>query len=197
MKKSPGRQYYFLGPLALVAGLLFGNSARAASPVSVNPPAAPVSASQTSLAFTVTADNTNVSAGQTVSVHVLVTNTGAVMAKHVRIDLPLPQGFQFVSAHSVGMLASLGDLPSGETITKTVALKISAAVPADRYALEPVVAAANADATQAVVALNVQQQRVLGAMTSLPETGATLIWIFAIAGLFLATGLGWLVRSNT
>lgn len=156
------------GSLVAVAAILVVAPARAAT-VSINPPTEPVTASTATLQLIVTVDKTTVTPPAQIQLTLILTNTGANTATNVSIDNLLPVEFAYVNGQPTDLKA-LGDLAPGDTITKSYAVTIPAAVKTNRYVDEAIASATNADSIESTVTLDVRNGKVLGAADSTVET---------------------------
>ena len=164
--------------------------AQAAS-VGINPPAAPVVVTTAELQLTVAFSTTAIIPPGTVTLTLLVTNTGSSTAKNVTIDNLLPVEFSYTNGVP-SELKHLGDLASGETISKEYAVTIPAGVATNRYVNEAIVSATNADSIESIAALNVNNGRVLGAtdttVGTLASTGTSSVAIIVLGCLCIGFG---------
>lgn len=189
---------------ALLTGLLLTSFAvirpAHAADVSINPPAVPVAVAQANLTVTVAFDKTSVTPPGIVELTFIVTNTGDVTARQVSLVNTLPVEFSADTTAMASQLKSLGDLASGDTVTKSYSIKIPAGTPTDRYVDEVVTSAANADSIQSTAALDVTNGQVLGATDTNPNVLAAsgtpvsslILWVFGL--LLLGFGCGKTVR---
>lgn len=172
---------------ALVTALIIGGgfavprAGRAQSNVSINPPSAPVAVQKADLRLTVTFDQSTVTPPATVQLTFIVTNTGPVTAKRVGLANTLPVEFQYASA-TAATLENLGDLATGESITKSLAVNIPAEAKSNRYVDEAIASAANADSVETDLVIDVANGQVLGVSDQLAETGQEP-WMIVLIGL--------------
>jgi len=154
--------------------------------VSINPPSAPVVLPPASLTIVKKADATIVPAGKSVVVTLTITNTGANTAINVTAVDNLPVGWHYADPETSAVLKTLGDLTAGNRIKKTYSIAIDDELEPGRYVNKTVVSAANADAVEGLLALDITQPQVLGtADTQLAATGSTaslpVIFLFGSA----------------
>lgn len=164
----------------------------AQSPVAIDPPSDPVVLPRAELQMTLALDRTTVTVPATVTLTLIVTNTGAVSATDVVLVPEIPVGFKRIDTTD---LSSIGALAPGDTISKQLQLSLPAGTPTDRYVTEVIASAANADSVQADVGLDVSGGRVLGSATELAQTGA-MPWQVVTLG-FVLLAFGWRLRRST
>lgn len=161
--------------LAVCTALLLAGPAVAESPVSINPPSAPVAAATADVKLTVAFAHSSVTPPASVTLTLIVTNTGSMAATAVKIDNSLPVEFAYHDPAAVKKLATLGNLAPGDTISKTLVINVPAGVKTNRYVNEAIASAANADPIQADAPIDVNNGQVLGATDrTLAETGPGL-----------------------
>lgn len=180
--------------LGLGMALAIARPVSAAAPVSIDQPTTPATLTNAELKLTVAFDRSTATPPTTVDLTFIVTNTGSSVAQNVSLENTLPVAFTYRDPSAGAALAKLGDLASGDTISKTYAIDIPAGTAADRYVDEAIASAVNADSVQSEAPLDVTggpTGQVLGATddATLAETGQSPVIVFT-AGLILIA-LGW------
>lgn len=168
------------------------------APVSLNPPAAPVALAVPKLALRLTADDRTVSAPATITYTIVVTNDGAAKAADVGLEVTLPDEFRPTDPAAAKTLTSLGDLAAQASIKKHLLATVPKGTMAGRYDLTVSAAATGAEPVQQTLSVTVEKGKVLGAFTTLPNTGAGLVdlLVFTIAAALSIGGLGILRRRT-
>ncbi len=147
------------------------------------------------LQLTVAADQKAVSTPGTLTYTVIVTNSGSVAAQNLKLADTLPAGFTYVDPNIHQELATLGSLGAGESLSKSVKAQVPASVVAGRYEYEVIASADNADSIQSFVGVDVTAGKVLGASTTLAETGASLLSRLVFVSGVVAIALGLIFRQ--
>ncbi len=163
-----------------------------AATVGINPPGKPTSVPRTELLVTAGFNVTTANPPQAVTLTLIVTNNGASTALAVSIDNLLPTEFVYRNGLPTDLL-EIGDLASGETVTKTYTISIPSTVKTNRYIDEVIVSATNADSVEAFAAIDITNGRVLGAtdmnIGTLATTGISNLAFMAIGFLLLGLGI--------
>lgn len=165
----------------------------AASNVSINPPAAPSAVAAAELQLTVTFDAQTITPPGTVLLTFILTNTGSNTAKNVSIDNLLPIEFAYRDPAAAKSLTQLGELRTGDSITKSLTITIPSAVRTNRYVDEAIASASNAASIESIAAIDVRNGQVLGAtdstISTLATTGQSPLLVVLSGLLLIGTGI--------
>ena len=155
-----------------------------AETVSIDPPATPVEAGQTTLKTTITASPNKLGRGQNVTLSVTVKNTGSIDATNVGLEVMMPVGF----TADTSSWSTLGTIAAGTSLKKTAVVTTSAAKEG-RHVLEVVTSSPTAPSVETVTAIDIQAPQVLGASDVLAETGRSPLLLVIIGFLTALTGI--------
>lgn len=174
--------------LSLILVATWGYVARAQSIVDINLPTDPAPITKTTLNISSIFSTPSVTVPASAVLTVVVKNTGAVAAQHLALEQQLPPGITLTSSPAA-TLDDLGSLAPGESMSFSWNLHFTDALTTDRYTVEQIVTAANADATESDASIDVTNGAVLGATDStLAETGNNPIGYILIGSIFLILG---------
>lgn len=169
-----------------------------AETVSIDPPADPVVVGNPAIVTRLTSSPNSVSAGQTVTYTLGLSNPGSEVLTNLTATFDLPVGFTFANDTRPPALQKLGSLAPGAS--KEVSFRLTvAAAPIGRIPLEVLVSGTNVAPMETTSIVTVQASRVLGAENILAETGTGwLMVVTAGAAVALAGVLSGrrLVRSR-
>lgn len=152
-----------------------------AETINLNPPAEPIKAGQPVLTFKRSVNVPRVSIPGSFVLTDTVKNTGTASAKNVIIKETLPAGWT-VEGENV-LKIELGLIEPGKTKTAYTTITVSSDSFPGRYANEAIVTADEAGSIQANAPIDLTLPQVLGATTSLAETGSNNF-------IFYGLGLG-------
>ena len=176
-------RYQTIAILFTLLSVVISGPARAAT-VGINPPSDPVTVAATELQLTTGFSQASITPPGSVTLTMVVTNTGAMTANNVAIDNLLPVEFSYTKGIPTE-LKNLGDLAPGDSIGKTYAITIPASVATNRYVDEVIASATNADSIEAIAALNITNGQVLGASDATLAATGTSPLVFILLGLML------------
>lgn len=166
-------------------------SADAVTPVSattlltVTAPPAPSPSTTARLSATFAPRSLLINPGQTgVAATVKVRNDGDDTATNVAVRLDLPQGLTLADTGGTTHTWTVDELGPGETTSIAFSLDSSTATPVGTEQLPATLVADATSTVRVTTPVEVRAGSVLGAMTTLPETGTTP-WAAIVTGLFV------------
>jgi len=163
----------------------------------LNPPGKPVAVGQAVLQISRQIDPPHLSLPGSYTITDTVTNSGTATAYNVVISQDLTAGFSF--DHEAKLTVKIGNIGASETVTRTSTIEVSNLAVPGRYSNDATVSATGLDPIETSAIIDVVKPAVLGAATTLAETGVNSIYMIiylALGGLFIAAGLGLLRRGD-